>query len=311
MKETRGKKQGTTYLVLFLLMGFFGFSQTKGVVVDENNKPIPYVTIWIENGNIGTTTEEDGHFSLEINQEKNLIFSALGFETKTIKATAAERVVLKSVTIHLDEVVIKKNPVKQKKELGYYESGGFRYHMSHFVDGIYFNFSEEEKEKYPFIKEIKFKTLSRNKNAVIRIYFVESNEDGSPSERILSEEIILEVKKGNVKNVIDLSSRKIAIPQNGFFIVFEKLKVEQNKHYEEYTFKDSKGNKTTTKGMRYEPEIPLVPIEEAVGWHKQIDNKWQKSAITTLQNPNSFENILMKKYHNKYLVPSVNITISN
>lgn len=304
MKEKR-------FWIVFLLMGFLGFSQTKGVVVDENNKPIPYVNIWIENGNVVSTTEEDGHFSLEINQEKNLIFSALGFETKTVKATEMERVVLKSVTIHLDEVVIMKNPVKQKKEFGYYESGGFRYHMSHFVDGIYFNFSEEEKEKYPFIKEVKFKTLSKNKNAVIRIYFVESNEDGSPSERILSEEIILEVKKGNIKNVIDISDRKIAIPKNGFFIVFEKLKVEQNKHYEEYTFKDHKGNKTTSKSMRYEPEIPLVPIDKAVGWHKQIDNKWQKTAMTKLRNPKSFENILMKKYHNKYLVPSVNITISN
>lgn len=299
------------FWIVFLLMGFLGFSQTKGVVVDENNKPIAYVNIWIENGNVVSTTEEDGHFSLEINQEKNLIFSALGFETKTVKATETERVVLKSVTIHLDEVVIMKNPVKQKKEFGYYESGGFRYHMSHFVDGIYFNFSDEEKEKYPFIKEVKFKTLSRKKNAVIRIYFVESNEDGSPSERILSEEIILEVKKGNIKNVIDLSDRKTAIPKNGFFIVFEKLKVEQNKHYEEYTFKDNKGNKTTSKGMRYEPEIPLVPIDKAVGWHKQIDNKWQKTAMTKLRNPKSFENILMKKYHNKYLVPSVNITISN
>lgn len=313
MKETRDKKQETTYLVLFLLMmGFLGFSQTKGLVVDENNKPIPYVNIWIENENIVTTTEEDGRFSLEIkNKEKNLIFSALGFETKTIKATETELVVLKSVAIHLDEVVIKKNPVKQKKELGYYESGGFRYHMSHFVDGIYFNFSEEQKEKYPFIDELKFKTLSKNENAVIRVYLVESNEDGSPSERTLSEEIILEVKKGNVKNVIDLSARKIAIPKNGFFIVFEKLKVEQNKYYEKYTFKDNNGNKTITKGMRYQPEIPLVPIEEAVGWNKQVDNKWQKSTITTIRNPNSFENILMKKYHNKYLVPSVNITISN
>jgi|GEM_PF-677306 len=312
MKEATGKKKGIRLWAVFLFMGFFGFSQIKGVVVDENNKPIPYATIWIENENIVTTTEEDGHFSLEIkNLEKNLIFSALGFETQTIKATETERVVLKPVMIHLDEVVIRKNPVKQKKELGYYESGGFRYHMSYFVDGIYFNFPEEEKEKYPFIKEVKFKTLSRNQNAVIRIYFVESNEDGSPSERILSEEIILEVKKGTIKNVIDLSARKIAIPKNGFFIVFEKLKVEQNKHYEEYTFKDNKGNKTTAKGMSYEPEIPLVPIKEAVGWHKQVDNKWEKNTKTKLQNPNSFTNILMKKYHDKYLVPSVNITISN
>jgi hypothetical protein len=183
--------------------------------------------------------------------------------------------------------------------------------MAYFIDGIYFNISQEEREKYPFIKEVKFKTLSENKNAKIRIYFVESNEDGSPSERALTDEIILEVKKGNSKNVIDLSKRKITIPEKGFFIVFEKLKIEQNKHYLDYSIKDKSGKKSTYKGMSYEPEIPLVPVEQAVGWHKRVNNDWEKSTKTTIQNPNSFENILMKKYHDKYLVPAVNITLSN
>ncbi|MBP6557437.1 MAG: hypothetical protein KA213_03670, partial [Flavobacterium sp.] len=213
--------------------------------------------------------------------------------------------------IALEEVVIKKNKEKLNKEIGHYESGGFRYHMGYFTDGIYFNISPEEREKYPFIKEVKFKTLSENKNAKIRIYFVEANEDGSPSERALTDEIILEVKKGNSKNVIDLSERKITIPEKGFFIVFEKLKIDQNKHYVDYYSKDKNGKKHTYKGMSYEPEIPLVPIEDAVGWHKRVNNDWEKSTKTTIQNPNGFENILMKKYHNKYLVPAVNITLCN
>jgi hypothetical protein len=297
---------------LFIFIGFSAFSQIKGIVVDENNKPIPYVNIWVEHGNIGTTAEEDGRFSLDLKEkDKNLIFSALGFETQKVVVSAAEKVVLKSVPIALDEVVIKKDKEQLQKEIGYYESGGFRYHMAYFIDGIYFNISQEEREKYPFIKEVKFKTLSENKNAKIRIYFVESNEDGSPSERALTDEIILEVKKGNSKNVIDLSKRKITIPEKGFFIVFEKLKIEQNKHYLDYSIKDKSGKKSTYKGMSYEPEIPLVPVEQAVGWHKRVNNDWEKSTKTTIQNPNSFENILMKKYHDKYLVPAVNITLSN
>jgi hypothetical protein len=297
---------------LFIFIGFSAFSQIKGIVVDENNKPIPYVNIWVEHGSMGTTTEEDGRFTLDLKEkDKSLIFSALGFETQKVVVSSAEKVVLKSVTIALDEVVIKKNKEQLQKEIGYYESGGFRYHMAYFIDGIYFNISQEEREKYPFIKEVKFKTLSDNKNAKIRIYFVESNEDGSPSERALTDEIILEVKKGNTKNVIDLSKRKITIPEKGFFIVFEKLKIEQNKHYLDYSIKDKSGKKSTYKGMSYEPEIPLVPVEEAVGWHKRLNNDWEKSTKTTIQNPNSFENILMKKYHDKYLVPAVNITLSN
>lgn len=299
-------------LYILCLISFSLSAQIKGTVVDEAGKPIPYVNIWVENGTMGTTSEETGYFSLALkDQEQKLIFSALGYEAKTIDVDQAGKVVLKPSAIKLEEVVVKKNPLKQKKEIGYYEASGFRYHMANFVDAVYFNISEEEREQYPFIKDFKFKTLSSNQNALIRIYFVAPNEDGSPGNRILSDEVILEVKKGNTKNTVDLSTKKISIPENGFFIVFERLKIEQNKRYEEYTFKDSNGNKTTSKGLLYEPEIPLVPVELAVGWHKQFNDRWEKTSKTILQNPNSFENILMRKYHNKYLVPAVSVTLSN
>ena len=299
-------------LVVFFLMGFVVSAQIKGVVVDENDMPIPYVNIWFENGALVTTSEENGTFSLEIkNQEKNLIFSALGFETKMIDAKETEKVVLKQVNIKLEEVEIKRNFLKQQKEIGYYESWGFRWHENYFVSAIFFNLTEEERELYPFIKEIKFRTLSENKNAKIRIYLVAVNKDGSPSENTLSDELIIEVKKGNSKSKIDFSTMKIAIPENGFFIVFEKLKIEQNKHYEEYYFKDKNGNKTTHKGLYYQPEIALVPVKEAVGWNKRVNDKWEKTAKKIMQKPNSYENLLMKKYHNNYLVPAVNLTITN
>ena len=72
-------------IVPFIVISYSLSAQIKGVVVDENNKPIPYVNIWIENENIGTTSEEDGSFNLDIkNQDKNLIFSAIGFEFKSL-----------------------------------------------------------------------------------------------------------------------------------------------------------------------------------------------------------------------------------
>lgn len=301
-----------SFNIIFFLFCYSLSAQIKGVVVDENDKPIPYVNIWFENGVLATTSEENGTFRIEkINQEKNILFSALGFETKIINATEVEKIVLKPVIIKLEEVEIKRNFLKQKKEIGYYETGGFRMHMDYFVNAILFNITEEEREKYPFIKEVKFKTLSENKNAIIRIYLVSLNEDGSPSENTLSDEILLEVKKGKSKNKIDFSNLKILIPETGFFIVFEKLKIEQNKYYYEFDFKDKNGNKKTNKSMSYEPEIPLVPVKESVGWYKRVNDKWQKSTKNVLKNPNSYENILMKKYHDKYLVPAVNITITN
>ena len=70
--------------VIFLLMSFYVSAQTKGVVVDESGKPIPYVNIWVENENIGTTSEENGEFSIAASANKNLIFSILGFDKRII-----------------------------------------------------------------------------------------------------------------------------------------------------------------------------------------------------------------------------------
>ena len=38
---------------LFTLISFSIAAQTKGTVLDENNSPIPYANIWIENEKLG------------------------------------------------------------------------------------------------------------------------------------------------------------------------------------------------------------------------------------------------------------------
>ena len=80
--------------LLLLFIGFTVSAQVKGVVVDENDKPISYVNIWVENENIGTTSEENGTFSINATSDKNLIFSALGYDKKTVKASETQKVVL-------------------------------------------------------------------------------------------------------------------------------------------------------------------------------------------------------------------------
>lgn len=61
-----------------------------GSVVDENGEPLPFATILIENTRIGTTTDFDGNFNLEIPLELQestaltLNVSFLGYEKQTI-----------------------------------------------------------------------------------------------------------------------------------------------------------------------------------------------------------------------------------
>ena len=77
------KKKKLLWLVL--LIGSVVSAQVSGIVVDEYNKPISYVNIWVENENIGTTSEENGTFSINATGNKNLIFSALGYDKKRVK----------------------------------------------------------------------------------------------------------------------------------------------------------------------------------------------------------------------------------
>ena len=84
------------FALLLSLVSICIYLQIKGIVLDKSNKPIPYVNIWVENENIGTTSEENGSFSIHVeDQNKVLIFSALGFETKKVAVSDAEEVVLK------------------------------------------------------------------------------------------------------------------------------------------------------------------------------------------------------------------------
>ena len=60
------------YLLLILISGSLS-AQIKGVVKDSlTGNPIPYVNIWVENKNIGTTSEENGSFSIDLKKLNKL-----------------------------------------------------------------------------------------------------------------------------------------------------------------------------------------------------------------------------------------------
>lgn len=68
-------------ITIVLLISASLCAQMSGIVKDSlSGKPVPYVNIWVDNESIGTTTELDGSFSLDINEDKVLVFSALGYE---------------------------------------------------------------------------------------------------------------------------------------------------------------------------------------------------------------------------------------
>ena len=298
------------FLVFFLFLTFSLSAQIRGVVKDSiSGEPIPFVNIWLENETIGTTSEPNGSFSLDIKDEKVLVFSALGYEVKKA-SSKSEVILLKSKVFELKEVVIEQPKFNKEIEVGNYETSGFRIGLGNINSAVYFK-PYDEMITHPFLKEIKFLTKSDIEKAKIRIKILTINADNSPGESLIDEEIIVSVKKGKNKNTIDLSGYRFKIPLNGFFISFEKLLIEENKYYTEHTYKDHQGNKITQKSMSIEPELCFIPIEYDIIWQSTINGNWTKSKKHILKNPKSYENLLMRKYHDKYLAPSMTITLTN
>ena len=295
---------------IFLIVSQFAFSQIRGVVKDSiSGEPIPFVNIWVENETIGTTSETNGSFSLDIKEEKMLVFSALGYEVKKA-SSKSEVILLKSKVFELKEVVIEQPKFKKEIEVGNYETSGFRIGLGNINSAVYFK-PYDEMITHPFLKKIKFLTKSDIEKAKIRIKILSVNADNTPGESLIDDEIIVSVKKGKSKNTVDLTGYRFKIPLIGFFISFEKLLIEENKYYTEHTYKDHQGNKITQKSMSIEPELCFIPIEYDIIWQSTINGNWTKSKKHILKDPKSYENLLMRKYHDKYLAPSMTITLTN
>ena len=85
--------------------------KVKGTVTDEEGIPLPGVTVMIKWTSIGTATDIDGKFNLEVPQSDTtkLIFSFVGmqnYELKISKKKTEYNVVMKSDTKALDDVVV-------------------------------------------------------------------------------------------------------------------------------------------------------------------------------------------------------------
>src|SRR5690606_18361991 len=59
-------------------------SIVSGTVTDADGEPIPGVTVTIEGNEVGTVTDLDGKYSLNVPENATLIFSFIGYKTQRI-----------------------------------------------------------------------------------------------------------------------------------------------------------------------------------------------------------------------------------
>ena len=103
------KKFTLASLILAMGMGtiFAQNTQVTGHIVDENGEPVIGATIIVKGTSIGTVTDFDGNFSLEVPANgKQLEVSYVGMEKQIVAVAPNVNVELKSDSQALDEVVV-------------------------------------------------------------------------------------------------------------------------------------------------------------------------------------------------------------
>ena len=72
------------FMILLVATGKIAAQNITGTVVDAQNAPIPGVTVAVKGANIGTATDADGKFELNVPDAsgKTLVFSYLGYRTQ-------------------------------------------------------------------------------------------------------------------------------------------------------------------------------------------------------------------------------------
>jgi hypothetical protein len=254
MKENR-------LVLFFLVVGQFALSQIKGVVKDSlSGEPIPYVNIWVENETIGTISEIDGSFVLATSSDKNIVFSILGYNKKTLKANQTATVLLNPTVFDLKEMVILNKKETKQVEIGTIKNSTFQaFDNGPKVEAKFFPY-EKSYSKTRFIKEVTIFTDSRIDKATIKLHFYKVNENGAPGEELLTKDYIVSLQKGVIKHKFNLSNLDLEFPKNGLFVAYEKLLIEQNK-----------------QGTKYQPYV-LYNYVARDFFYTYAYGKWQKEA---------------------------------
>lgn len=268
------------------------------MVVDENNIPIPYVNIWIENENIGTTSEDDGSFKIDLKEEnKNLVFSAIGYKKEVFKFK--EKIVLEKQIYKLEDVVIQTS--KQTKEIEIGDSKKIHHTQlsgdKPWIYGKLFSYEANYSET-SFLKSIIFFTNSRKEEAKIKIRIYEV-KDSIPTDDILYEDLIVTVKKGMRKNKIDVSKYKIMFPKNGLIVGLEWLIIDYNKYY--FDYKDGKSEKSL---VNYAPDL-VINYSDIENSYRFSGGKWKKNKLIFFKTKNK------NPWDNKVMVPAINLVLTN
>ena len=219
---------------------FVSFSQNfSGQIIDvESGKPIPYTNIGIIGKSVGTVSDANGFFRIELNSKfdnDTLGISCIGYASKKyqmrnfkddVKDPEKVKIELSPIIYRLNEITIK--PLKSKiYTLGNYcdanSSYGNAFYSKQLGTEIGVLIKLPRKSKKAYLQSFRFYVgeFTFDKFPVrLNIYNMKNNR---PNENILTEPIYIEIKSEG-EYIIDLENYNIILDED-FFISLEYYKI--------------------------------------------------------------------------------------
>lgn len=266
-----------SFLLILLQINLLG--QISGTVTDESTRnPIPYASVFVKGQDKGATTDLTGFFKLnQVDQNTILVISAIGYETQVTYSKEQMQIELLQKVYELPEikVILRKHkqkltidPLKKIKSKSFVSpSGDYPWILTKFFA------YRPEYSSTPFINQIQIMTLCQLDSATFNLRLIAAGPSGEPSIDLLNNNLIVTAKKGEKLTSIDLVDNNITFPENGLYIAYEWLTVEQNK-----------SQNLQSQRSSLDPMIGILPDENKNEIWMYSKGQWYKSKL--FYNPN-------------------------
>ncbi len=218
----------------------------EGHVYDaKTNQAIPYVNLSFLNTLKGTSTDEVGHFFLDVPEgylSKEVHISSLGYNYTIVLARDlynSKRFDMVEESFKLDEVVVTEalgNSDVLNAISSYGITSGFSSSSTPWVLALYFpNIGADDKyvEKVTVFLQKNRAFKRPNSKFRLRIYDVDCTTK-KPKKDLLRKSIVLESAADKDYVTIDLSAMKIKVPTAGLYVGLEWLFIPSNWHLNSY-----------------------------------------------------------------------------
>ncbi len=231
-------------LLIFLItlsLGVFAQDQYKGIVIDsESKESLPFVNIGIVNKGIGTVSNIDGKFYLDINMsmfsnDDVLQFSSVGYKTIQLKIseinfddTLFQKVAMQPEAMQLNEAVVSAKYLKQKSDeiigFSYASKNKYGYWKGDGSLGAELVTRIDLGKKKHYLKDFHFYVNENYSDSVLVRINVYKGGTIYPEEKLLQKNVTKMIGKSSGKVTVDLRSYNLIVNED-FSIGLELLEV--------------------------------------------------------------------------------------